>query len=274
MKISLVYPVCGDLQRLASFLPHIPQDIDVVIYEKSDSVADDAVQLMAQKNNITLYSIPKRGEQHFAFILHILRNYSTLEGMIHLSKAHWIPVFSKPALFLQELRAECLYAQHRTFRKTVCLFPDAGIVSYKQGIVDLFRMKGNDIDINNVTYNIRECIECKNNLRCERCTHFNVKGYDLLFSRSYLLEHSYCIQLLKEIFPDIKFVTEFNIENIECSYMIDARVLLFHNISVYQKLLTILQDDKMSHDECSIFFHLFFRETAKRFALSKITVIE
>lgn len=275
MKKTLIYPVYNDIHKLHDIISVVSKDIEVYIYEKKNEILDISINHHTYlDNNIIHYNIPLIGEQHFSFFLHIINNYNHLEGIIHFSKTHWIPVFSTMDTFLQELYNndnELLYVQHKTnMRQFVCIFPDIQYMGFKDAIT--FLLKQNNINIyadSLISYN-KECFECNNNIKCFNCGLFYNETcneiQNVLFSTSYLKENSICMQKLKEIFDDYNPVTEYNPCTIDGSYIIHSNVILFHTIDVYESIYNDLKNNVFgSHDEIVIFFHLFFKETLRRY---------
>jgi len=155
-------------------------------------------------------------------------------------------------------------------RHFVCIFPDIQHMGFKDAIVFLLRQNNINIDVNSlISYN-KDCFECNNNKKCFNCgLYYNESCNELkniLFSTSYLKENSICMQKLKEIFEDYNPITEYNPCTIDGSYIIHSNLILFHTISVYQKIYNDLKNNVFhSHDEIVIFFHLFFQETLRRY---------
>jgi hypothetical protein len=143
-------------------------------------------------------------------------------------------------------------------------------MGFKDAIVFLLRQNNINIDVNSlISYN-KDCFECNNNKKCFNCgLYYNESCNELkniLFSTSYLKENSICMQKLKEIFEDYNPITEYNPCTIDGSYIIHSNLILFHTISVYQKIYNDLKNNVFhSHDEIVIFFHLFFQETLRRY---------
>ncbi len=219
--------------------------------------------------SISHYYIPSAGEQHYALILYIISNYKTLTGKLHFSKTSWIPTFSSAELFHNDLlHLDATYQQHTThIRKMVYIFEDKQN-GYKEGIMDIINENTSlQCNLSMIHSYNRNCVECNNNLPCHNCGAFEVdrlKPTDcerIIFISGHTKKNHPIIQLLKEIFPTFVPKTEYNPCVIDTSYMIDTELILYHPIELYTIILDIIQ--RMNHDECCIFFHLFFKETNK-----------
>lgn len=275
MSRSLIYPSYKDFDKLSELIPLIPKDIQVFIYEKKDDILDtNNLLVLKQQDNITHSLIPVIGEQHFALVLHIIKNYNKLTDIIHFSKTHWTSVFSPIDKFLLELNYyDVLYTQHATFRKLVHLFPDIQHMGFKHAVVHLLETNNIDINIEKIVSCNQNCVECNQNIKCYKCGLFSIPSdtqlNNTLFSTSYIRGNNACMKKMKELFPDYNPITELNPICVESSYIINSKLILFHNVDVYIKLLDYLKNNLLGcHDELVAFFHLFFKETLVRYLKS------
>jgi len=276
MKKTLLLPSYNDIQKLDGFIDKIPNDIEIIIYEKKNELTDDSQdriptpQLISTNRNISHYYIPFIGEQHYALILYIINNYNDLQGILHFSKTHWLQIFSNINCFTEELKKEdVLYCEHQTFRKFVYIFPDIQIMGHKHAILDLLTKHNIHVGIQHIVSYNRECTECNRYDKCYNCSMFFVNKYELqniLFTTSYLREKDNCMKKMKEIFLDYQYpTTEFDPIFNDTSYMIHSKIILYHSIDVYKNILYDLQNNVLTcHDEVGNFIHLFFNETMKR----------
>jgi hypothetical protein len=268
MKKTLIISSYKDIHKLYEWVKLIPKDIQIHIYEKKDEILDTN-NLLTNKisDNIIHYSIPVLGEQHFAFILHIINNYSQLDGMIYFTKTHWIPNFSNIQTFLEELQKDnILYEHNNTLRKFVYIYPDLQSIGHKHAVYDLIQKNNLNINHQDVYSHSPTCFECNNNIKCFNCSLIYINNSNTIFSTSYLKEDSSVFKKLKEIFPNYAAITEYNPCNSEGSYMIHSKIISFHSIDVYKNLYECLENGKLGcHDEQVIFFNLFFKETLRRY---------
>lgn len=256
---TILFPVYHDIDKLSIYKNVIPEDYHVIIYEKKDiQHVEKVTTVLDFHRSISQYHIPSIGEQHFSLVLYIIRNYTTLHGTLHFSKTNWIPHFSNKTLFREDLmHIEGYYKQHSTERKFICIFPDKQIHGFKEGIVDLVKCNPTMVHSSNLN-----CISCNSNEPCYQCGLFMVDTFSFIFTTSYIKKNDRVTKLLENIFHNYSPVTEFDPCVIDSSYCIDSKVLLYHPKEVYIKLLDTIVT--MCHDECNIFFHLFFKETLSR----------
>jgi hypothetical protein len=265
---TILFPVYHDIDKLSIYKNVIPEDYHVIIYEKKDIQYVEKVKTVLDFHpSISQYHIPSIGEQHFALVLYIIRNYNTLHGTLHFSKTNWIPTFSSAELFKNDLlHLDATYQQHTTTtRKMVYIFEDKQN-GYKEGIMDIINENTSlQCNLSMIHSYNRNCVECNNNLPCHNCGAFEVDGLRptdcerIIFISCHTKKNHFIIRLLKEIFPTFVPKTEYNPCVIDTSYKIDTKLILYHPKEVYIKLLDATAP--MSHDECCIFFHLFFKET-------------
>jgi hypothetical protein len=257
------------MHKFKNFLHLIPKNIKIIIYEKKNEINDTQetpLFISSPANHILHYNIPFIGEQHYTLIMHIINNYNTLQGIIHFSKTHWTEHFQDINDFLQEFNSSnVLYRQHNANRKFICIFPDVQSIGHKHAIHDLLQKNNISVNIHNIVSYNKNCIECNNNLKCYSCGMYAVNNnHNYLFTVSYLRENNNCIKKLREIFENYNPITEYKHCNIDSSYIINSKVILYHSIDVYKKILDDLKNNLYCHDEAVMFFHLFFQETAKR----------
>ena len=262
MKKTLIFPSYQDMHKL-DYLHLIPKEIDIYIYEKKNEITEEDTLSYHKIDNILHYSIPLIGEQHFALVLHIINNYSNLDGLIHFSKTHWIPIFSTINIFLDELNYDnVMYTQHKTnLRKFISIFPDLQPMGHKHAAYYL--LEQNNINTNLLSNNL-DCFECNNNMKCFNCSLFCFHN-NILFSTSHLKENSPAIKKLKEIFPDYNPKSEFNPCDLDASYIIHSSIILYHDMAVYKSIYNDLKNNFFDgHDSITTFFHHFFKETLNR----------
>jgi hypothetical protein len=273
---TLIYSSYNDISKFESFIHLIPKHIQIIIYEKKNEITDiDAKPVLTSpflQKNILHYHIPFVGEQHYALIMHIINNYDSLQGIIHFSKTHWTSVFQNINHFLQELNAtDVVYRQHNAFRKFYCIFPDVQSVGHKHAIYDLLHKNNIPIDMNYINSFDKNCNECNNNLKCYSCGMYvvdNYYTYNCYFTVSYLTENHNCMKKLREIFDNYNPITEYKACNMDTSYIINSKVILYHSIDVYKNILSCLKNGFFcGHDEIANFIHLFFQETANRISM-------
>jgi len=266
MKKTLIFPVYQDIHKL-NYLHLIPKDIDICIYEKKEEIKEHDILAYNKIDNITYYSIPVISEQHFALVYHIINNYYNLNGIIHFSKTHWIPVFSCIDTFLHELNNDnIIYSQHNCrLRKFIPIFPDLQPMGHKHAAYYLLEQNNVIASLNSNNLN---CFECNNNMKCFNCNLFYYNDHNnicnMFVTRS-LTEDSLPIKKLKEKFPDYNPISIFNPCDIDGSYIIDSKIILYHDIDVYKSIYNDLKNNNLGcHDEIILFFHHFFKETLRR----------
>jgi len=270
---TLIFPCYKDLYKLNYLKNIIPNNCNLIIYEKKDEISKNEFiidDIKCQDNNH--YLIPLLGEQHFALIIHIIKNYDILQNTIHFSKTHWIPVFSSLDIFKNELllSSNIMYKQHNCLiRKFVCIFLDLQTMGHKEAIIYLLQENNKYRNQKIISYN-NNCNECNNNLKCFNCGMFRIKEdpefNNILFTTSYLQPNSSNIIKLKQIFPDYNPITELIPCSIDGSYIINSKIILYHNIDIYKDIYNTLIYD--CHDSLTMFFHIFFLETLKRYKSS------
>jgi len=273
---TLIFPCYKDLCKLNYLKDIIPNNYNLIIYEKKDEINKNEFIIedieyqcnrRRQEGDYIHYLIPTLGEQHFALIVHIIKNYDNLQNTIHFSKTHWIPVFSSLDIFKNELLLSynIMYKQHNcSIRKFVCIFPDLQIMGYKQAIIHLLKINNKYRNQQIISYD-NNCNECNNNLKCFNCGLFKIKDdpefNNIIFTTSYIKANTDNMNKLNQIFSGYNPITELIPYTIDGSYIINSKIILFHNVEIYKDLLYY----GGCHDSLTMFFHLFFLETSKRF---------
>jgi len=258
---TLIFPVFNDIEKLGVYNGIIPDDVDVIIYEKNNKISEWEIRTIHDSPKYKHICIPSFGEQHFSLVVHILYNYKTMQkgDCIFFSKTHWIPQFSEPVLFNKELSiTESGYSQNANLvRKFVFIYPDMQKLGHKHAAEALCQ--------STVVNQDGECSECKNNLKCFKCGIYYLNGlHNIQFSTSHIREEDYGMKLMKHIFPDYDPITKYEPEYCDSSYIIPTDLILYHKIELYEKLLGILKQNIMCHDALVNFFHIFWKETNYR----------
>jgi len=274
-KKTIIFPVYNDIDKINLYGNIIPNDFEIIIYEKKSDISADSYNFNTLTETIINprvrhILIPSIGEQHFSLILHILNNYNQLQkgDLIHYTKTHWVPQFSSPEQFNYELnKTDYLYTQHKEYnRKYVLIYPDMQKLGHKEAVIELLKQTNNwNENKQVVSWTARDCSKCSNNLQCFACGIFNIdNNYNIHYSPSHIKNSDPAMKIMKDIFADYNPITIHEPESIDSSYIIRTDLILYHPIEVYEKLFLLLKLDVMCHDAASNFFHIFWKETLKR----------
>ena len=270
IKKAVIIPVYKDIDKL-DWINIIPKEFKIIIYEKKDEIKKET---SISPNH---YLIPALGEGCFVNFYHIVKSYNNLEDILHFTKTHWIPDFATKDIFLQDLKKDVLYSQHITYHRSfIYCFEDIRKFGHKEGIISLLKDNNKWKDgLNIISYTAiaSGCLECKSNKECYKCSEFGIDSPDfknIIFKFSYLNADSACMKKMKQLFKNFNPKTKLINVYADNSYSIKKELILYHDISVYKKLLDELKRNQLGssnacHDEIITFVDLFWKETLKNY---------
>jgi hypothetical protein len=144
-------------------------------------------------------------------------------------------------------------------------------LGHKEAVIELLKQTNNWNENIQVSSSVaRDCSKCSNNLQCFACGIFNIKNnkYTINYSPSHIKNSDPAMKIMKDIFADYNPITIHELECVDSSYIIRTDLILYHPIEVYEKLFLLLKLDVMCHDAAVNFFHIFWKETLKRWQMS------